>query len=181
MSGLNGLRNDMLIDLYLFPRVDHLLTAIRGKALVQYFSPYSAMDINKMADSFKVPVSEMESELAVCIGDSHIKAKIDSHNKIVYASKSNKRNELFANVLNLGEDFERDMKAVLLRTSLIKNHVIVNSRADWFSGHEEDEMGGGIMGMMGGMGRRIMGGGGGGGGRRGPRKGGRGGRKGRGG
>lgn len=179
----------MIIDLYLFPRVDHLLTAIRGKALVQYFSPYSAMDINKMADSFKVPVSEMESELAVCIGDSHIKAKIDSFNKIVYASKTNKRNELFANVLSLGEDFERDMKAVLLRTSLIKNHVIVSqSRSDWFGAYMDEEDGaggGGIMGMagaaLGGMGRRIMGGGGGGGGRRGPRKGGRGGRKGRGG
>ncbi len=53
------------------------------------------------------------------IGDNHIKAKIDSHNKIVYASKSksNKRNELFKNVLLLGEDFERDMihmKAVFL-------------------------------------------------------------------
>ena len=178
----------MLIDLYLFPRVDHLLTAIRGKALVQYFSPYSAMDINKMADSFKVPVSEMESELAVCIGDSHIKAKIDSFNKIVYASKTNKRNELFASVLNLGEDFERDMKAVLLRTSLIKNHVIVSqSRADWFSEYEMEDggAGGGIMGMagaaLGGMGRRIMGGGGGGGGRRGPRRGGKGGRRGKGG
>merc|ERR1719411_57730 len=175
MSGLNGLRNDIIIDLYLFGRVDHLLTAIRGKALVQYFSPYSAMDINKMASSFKVPVIEMEQELAVCIGDSHIKAKIDSHNKIVYASKSNKRNELFQNVLNLGEDFERDMKAVLLRTSLIKNGCIVSqSRSDWLDLNDmEDAQSGGIMGMaqsaLGGMGRRIMGGGGGGGGGRGRR------------
>eukprot|EP01083_Nonionella_stella_P175432 610842_1 len=179
MSGLNGLRNDMIVDLYLFPRVDHLLTAIRGKALVQYFSPYSAMDINKMASSFKVPVNEMEQELAVCIGDSHIKAKIDSHNKIVYASKTNKRNELFQNVLNLGEDFERDMKAVLLRTSLIRNQCIVSqSRADWMDSYEMDGDGqaGGIMGMaqsaLGGMGRRIMGGGGGGGGGRGRGRGG---------
>lgn len=127
----------MIIDMYLFPRVDHLLTAIRGKALVQYFSPYSAMDINKMASSFKVPVVEMEQELAVCIGDSHIKAKIDSHNKIVYASKSNKRNELFQSVLSMGEDFERDMKAVLLRTSLTKNNVVVSaSRNEWMNDFE---------------------------------------------
>ena len=176
----------MVIDLYLFARVDHLLTAIRGKALVQYFSPYSAMDINKMASSFKVPVNEMEQELAVCIGDSHIKAKIDSHNKIVYASKSNKRNELFQNVLSLGEDFERDMKAVLLRTSLIKNHVVVSqSRAEWMDVYDNEENGGGgIMGMaqsaLGGMGRRLIGGGGGGGGgRRGPNRKGKG-RRGRG-
>lgn len=160
----------MIIDLYLCPRVDHLLTAIRGKALVQYFSPYSAMDINKMADSFKVPVSEMEQELAVCIGDSHIKAKIDSHNKIVYASKTNKRNELFQSVLNLGEDFERDMKAVLLRTSLIKNNVIVSQQNQvWGSdgfGYDDDGGQGGIVGFassaIGGMSRRLMGGGGGG-------------------
>merc|ERR1712228_470312 len=101
-----------------------------------------------------------EQELAVCIGDSHIKAKIDSHNKIVYASKSNKRNELFQNVLSMGEDFERDMKAVLLRTSLIKNNVIVSqSRSEWMDVYDADDNGGGgIMGMaqsaLGGMGRR---------------------------
>eukprot|EP00484_Ammonia_sp_Unknown_P016470 CAMPEP_0197035598 /NCGR_PEP_ID=MMETSP1384-20130603/13347_1 /TAXON_ID=29189 /ORGANISM="Ammonia sp." /LENGTH=515 /DNA_ID=CAMNT_0042465677 /DNA_START=95 /DNA_END=1642 /DNA_ORIENTATION=- len=191
MSGLNGLRNDMIVDLYLFPRVDHLLTAIRGKALVQYFSPYSAMDINKMASSFKVPVAEMEQELAVCIGDSHISAKIDSHNKIVYASKTNKRNQLFQNVLNLGEEFERDMKAVLLRTSLIRNQVIVSqSRAEWLDAYDLDEAqgagAGGIMGVasaLGGMVKRNIGGGAGGGGHGGggPRRGPGGGRKGGGG
>jgi len=169
MSGLNGLRNDMVIDLYLFPRVDHLLTAIRGKALVQYFSPYSAMDINKMADSFKVPVQEMEQELAVCIGDGHIKAKIDSHNKIVFASKTNKRSELFQRVLASGEDFERDMKAVLLRSSLIKNSVVVSqSRGrEWaFDALDVDDNQGGIMGMassaLSGFSRRVGGGAGGG-------------------
>jgi len=127
------------------------------------------MDINKMADSFKVPVQEMEQELAVCIGDGHIKAKIDSHNKIVYASKTNKRNELFQRVLTSGEDFERDMKAVLLRSSLVKNSVIVSvsqNRREWgFDALDVEENQGGIMGMasaLGGMGRRVLGGGGGG-------------------
>eukprot|EP00485_Elphidium_margaritaceum_P007266 CAMPEP_0202703178 /NCGR_PEP_ID=MMETSP1385-20130828/16044_1 /ASSEMBLY_ACC=CAM_ASM_000861 /TAXON_ID=933848 /ORGANISM="Elphidium margaritaceum" /LENGTH=504 /DNA_ID=CAMNT_0049360977 /DNA_START=82 /DNA_END=1596 /DNA_ORIENTATION=+ len=165
MSGLNGLRNDIIMDLYLFPRVDHLLTAIRGKALVQYFSPYSAMDINKMASSFKVPVPEMEQELSVCIGDGHIKAKIDSHNKIVYASKTDKRNELFRSVLDLGEDFERDMKAVLLRTSLIRNQVIVSqSRADWLDAYDMEDGQGGAGGFMQSLGRKLKGSGGGAGG-----------------
>merc|ERR1712176_1409008 len=156
-----------MIDLYLYPRVDHLLTAIRGKALEQYFSPYSAMDINKMADSFKVPVQEMEQELVVCIGDGHIKAKIDSHNKIVYASKTNKRNELFQKVLNAGVDFERDMKAVLLRASLSKHQVVVSqSRGQWVSDMDTDDNQGGIMGMassmLSGVGRRVGGSGSGG-------------------
>jgi len=179
MSGLNGLRNDMVIDLYLAPRVDNLLTAIRGKALVQYFSPYSAMDINKMADSFKVPVQEMEQELAVCIGDGHIKAKIDSHNKIVFASKTNKRSELFQKVLASGEDFERDMKAVLLRSSLMKNQVIVSQRGarEWaIDGLDVDDNQGGLMGMassaFSGISRRVGGGAGAGTASRGRRRGG---------
>ena len=119
-----------------------------------------------MADSFKVPVTEMEQELAGCIGDGHIKAKIDSHNKIVYASKTNKRNELFQRVLLSGEDFERDMKAVLLRSSLVKNHVVVSqSRRGWEYDNldVDDNQGGGIMGMasaLSGFGRRVVGGGG---------------------
>lgn len=164
MAGLQSLKNDMLIDIYLYRCCEHLLTSIRGKALVQYFSPYSAMDINKMAESFRVPIDEMEKELSTCIGDNHIKAKIDSHNKIVYASTQNRRNDLFQSVLNVGDEFQRDMKAVLLRSSLIQNNVIVSqARDEWFNEYESNEPeSSGIMGMMGGMGRKFANFGGGG-------------------
>ena len=72
----------MITDIYLYSNVESLLSAIRGKALVQYFSPYSAMDLRKMAKSFNVSVPEMEKELSTCIADGHIKAKIDSHSKV---------------------------------------------------------------------------------------------------
>ena len=98
------------MDMYLSDRVDTLLSAIRGKALVQYFSPYSAMDMKRMAQAFNVTVPEMEKDLATSIADKHIDAKIDSHSKIVYAASVNRRKKLFKDVLNVGEEFARDMK-----------------------------------------------------------------------
>ena len=164
MSGLNNLKKDMKLDIYLYNKVDNLLTAIRGKALVQYFSPYSAMDIKKMASAFNVSLNEMEKELSTCIGDGHIKAKIDSHSKIVYASKVNKRSNLFNRLIRVGDEFNRDMKAILLRTSLNNNNVIVSQTRENLMAYDmdidDDNDKSGLMSvgsMFGQMGRRFMG------------------------
>lgn len=145
------------MDLYLYPRVEHMLTAIRGKALVQYFSPYSTMDMRKMADAFEVGVDEMERELSSCIADSHIKAKIDSHSKRVYANKFNRRKLLFDSVLKMGSEFSVDLKAVLLRQSLAKNGAIVSSQEsiDLDDDRDLDDEGRGISGLVSGVGKRF--------------------------
>lgn len=159
MANLNLLKVDLELDYYLHSRVDSILSAIRGKALVQYFSPYSSMDLNKMASAFNVSVEEMERELSTCIGDNHIAAKIDSHSKIVYASTTNKRRELLKQVMTLGDDFLRDNKALLMRVSLQAENVIVSRQermADLVEDEQDDDkMGGGLMGMMGGIGKRF--------------------------
>ena len=143
--------------MYLYPRVEQILTAIRGKALVQYFSPYSTMDMRKMAEAFEVSVEEMERELSSCIADSHIKAKIDSHSKRVYANKYNKRKQIFDSVLKMGSEFSIDLKAVLLRQSLARNNAIVSQQEsidlEEEGGLDDDPRG--ISGMMAGMGRKF--------------------------
>jgi len=144
MRELNDIKKYLIVDIYLCSNVENLLTAIRGKALVQYFSPYSAMDIRKMAKAFGVSLEVMENELSRCIGDNHIAAKIDSHNKVVYASTSNRRTKLFASVLDAGEDFSRDMKCVLMRMSCQKEGVQVVQPREYMMDidDDDDEMGG---------------------------------------
>jgi len=47
-------------------------------------------------------------------------ARIDSHNKILYARHADQRNATFQRVLQTGSEFDRDVRAMLLRANLIK-------------------------------------------------------------
>ncbi|ETO14960.1 COP9 signalosome complex subunit [Reticulomyxa filosa] len=124
-------------------------------------SPYSAMDMKKMAKAFNVSLPEMEQELSTCVSDGHIQAKIDSHSKIVYASLQNKRNKLFDEVLQLGDEFATEMRGVLLRMSLQENNVVVSQTREMLQEMEmmgeTDDPKNGLVGAMAGMGRRVLG------------------------
>ncbi|KAJ1555943.1 COP9 signalosome complex subunit 1, partial [Cladochytrium tenue] len=78
---LTKLRSDLLLDLHLHDHVDSIYTSIRRKALVQYFSPFVSVDLNKMANTFNMDVASLEAELASLIVQNLIAARIDSHNK----------------------------------------------------------------------------------------------------
>lgn len=75
-------KNDFLLDIHLHSHVETLYDNIRKKALVQYFSPFLTVDMNKMAESFGTTVSKLERELAKLITENLIQARIDSHKKV---------------------------------------------------------------------------------------------------
>lgn len=50
-----------------------------------------------------------------------LQARIDSHNKILYARHADQRNATFQRVLQTGDEFDRDVKSMLLRVNLIKH------------------------------------------------------------
>ena len=50
-----------------------------------------------------------------------LQARIDSQNKILYARHADQRNATFQRVLQTGNEFDRDVKAMLLRANLIKH------------------------------------------------------------
>lgn len=49
-----------------------------------------------------------------------LQARIDSHNKILYARHADQRNATFQRVLQTGSEFDRDVRSMLLRANLIK-------------------------------------------------------------
>uniref|UniRef100_A0A7N0TGJ0 COP9 signalosome complex subunit 1 C-terminal helix domain-containing protein n=1 Tax=Kalanchoe fedtschenkoi TaxID=63787 RepID=A0A7N0TGJ0_KALFE len=53
--------------------------------------------------------------------DNQIQARIDSHNKILYVRHTDQRNTTFQRVLQTGNEFNRDVRAMLLRARLIKH------------------------------------------------------------
>ncbi|GJX44631.1 COP9 signalosome complex subunit 1 [Tanacetum coccineum] len=58
-----------------------------------------------------------------------VKAIIDSHNKILYARHADQRKVTFQRVLQTGVEFDRDVRAMLLRANILKHeHIYACSR-----------------------------------------------------
>ncbi|XP_048333617.1 COP9 signalosome complex subunit 1 [Ziziphus jujuba] len=118
---LGNLKANLLLDIHLHDHVETLYDQIRHKALIQYTHPFVSVDLRMMANAFKTSVSGLEKELEALIADNQIQARIDSHNKILYARHADQRNATFQRVLQTGTEFDRDVRSMLLRANLIKH------------------------------------------------------------
>ncbi|KAF5744350.1 COP9 signalosome complex subunit 1 [Tripterygium wilfordii] len=118
---LGNLKANLLLDIHLHDHVETLYDLIRNKALIQYTHPFVSVDLCMMANAFKTSVSRLEKELEALITDNQIQARIDSHNKILYARHADQRNATFQRVLQTGNEFDRDVRSMLLRANLIKH------------------------------------------------------------
>lgn len=118
---LGNLKSNLSLDIHLHDHVETLYDQIRHKALIQYTLPFVSVDLNMMANAFKTTVVGIEKELEALITDNQIQARIDSHNKILYARHADQRNATFQRVLETGREFDRDVRAMLLRSNLIKH------------------------------------------------------------
>ncbi|KAJ7951089.1 COP9 signalosome complex subunit 1 [Quillaja saponaria] len=121
LNYLGSLKANLLLDIHLHDHVETLYDQIRHKALIQYTHPFVSVDLHMMADAFKTSVAGLEKELEALITDNQIQARIDSHNKILYARHADQRNATFQRVLQTGGVFDRDVKSMLLRANLIKH------------------------------------------------------------
>jgi len=108
----------IILTLYIKKRV-------RNKAIVQYFSPYTSIDLMNMAIAFQTDVDSLEKELSQLIIENVISARIDSHNKHLYARQSDERVQTFEKAIEMGESFQRTSRSLLLRVNLIRNEMIV--------------------------------------------------------
>lgn len=121
LNYLGNLKANLLLDIHLHDHVETLYNAIRHKALIQYTLPFVSVDLNMMADAFKTNVAGLQKELEALITNNQIQARIDSHNKILYARHADQRNATFQRVLQTGDAFDRDVRSMLLRANIIKH------------------------------------------------------------
>lgn len=124
---LGNLKANLSLDIHLHDHVETLYDLIRHKALIQYTHPFVSVDLNMMANAFKTTVVGLEKELEALITDNQIQARIDSHNKILYARHADQRNATFQRVLETGREFDRDVRSMLLRSNLIKHDYNVRA------------------------------------------------------
>ncbi|KAH9732849.1 COP9 signalosome complex subunit 1 [Citrus sinensis] len=124
---LGNLKANLLLDIHLHDHVETLYDQIRNKALIQYTHPFVSVDLHMMANAFKTSVAGIEKELEALITDNQIQARIDSHNKILYARHADQRNATFQRVLQTGSEFDQDVRVMLLRANLLKHEYNVRA------------------------------------------------------
>lgn len=127
LKNMEKIKGDLLLDLHLHPHVTALFCNIREKSLVQYFSPFLSVDMNKMAEAFSTDVKSLETELASLIMRKRIPARIDSDKKILYARQVDQRVSTFSATLDMGLQFEVQSKALLLRAAILQAGLTVAS------------------------------------------------------
>jgi len=124
---LEKLKPTLLLDVNLHEHVEELYKQIRSKALVQYFSPFISVDLQTMAQAFNTNVAGLEKELSKLIMESKIQARIDSHNKRLFARQTDQRSSTFDKTFQIGEEYQENTKATLLRVNLMRNDFVVKS------------------------------------------------------
>jgi len=119
MKTLSDLMRDFRLDYYLHSVADSLVDLVRGKALVQYFEPFSSMNLTRMARDFGVELKHIEDELHKAILSGQVKAKIDlaNHTLIEYQDVTD-RHTILQNIVEQGEHFCRDAGIVMMHLSL---------------------------------------------------------------
>ncbi|XP_076171677.1 COP9 signalosome subunit 1b isoform X2 [Ptiloglossa arizonensis] len=124
---LDEIKDNILLDMYIAQHVNALYTQIRNRALIQYFSPYLSADMRRMATAFNRTVSELEDELMHLILDGQIQARIDSHNKILYAKDVDQRSTTFEKSMNVCKEYQRRTRMLILRAAVLKQQIQVKS------------------------------------------------------
>jgi COP9 signalosome complex subunit 1 len=144
LAALESLKNDLQLDYYLHEHCTGLFEKIRNKALKEYFLPYEAVDLQKMANAFATSIPALEKELSKLIVANEISARIDSFNKRLVARQVTSRTGAYDKTIETGESFQTNSRALLLRVNLTRNNFMVKPTA-------RSGGGGGPMGMPPGM------------------------------
>ena len=115
---LEAYKADYLLDLHLHPHVQPIYSAIRSKAIVAYFAPFSRVTLASMAQVFFPTVTDttiVDNELIDMIERGILDAKIDLEKRVLVSKESDLRNEVQENVLRTIEEFTRELHLKILR------------------------------------------------------------------
>lgn len=124
---LNRLAAHLRLDPFVHGVLSALLNDVSRKALVQYATPFLSVDLNRMAAAFDRPLELLERQVAELIADGQLHCRIDSHTKLLYARQDDERASTFASALAMGEAYERNAKAMLLRVNLLRSGFVLRA------------------------------------------------------
>jgi len=139
LATLDRLRPELEIDFHLHEHVPRLYEKIRAKAIIQYFSPFSSVDMKLMSENFNTTPELLEKELASMIVADSIQARIDSQNKVLIAKQVDQRSATFNESIHTGSKFQQTIKDMLLKMDLIEKEFVVKPTKRLQSGDREDD------------------------------------------
>lgn len=100
---MSQIKDKLQVDYFFCDK--HIYNKIRAKNLQQYVAPYKVLDMRDIATAFDITVEQVETELAQLITSGNIKAKIDSHKKLLISKKVNAQLETYQQVNKAGDKF----------------------------------------------------------------------------
>ena len=156
---LEAYRPDYLLDLHLQPHVTAIYTAIRSKAIVSYFAPFSRVTLSSMSQVFFPNISDssvVDAELIDMIERGVLDAKIDLEKRVLVSKEIDLRADVHDNVLQTIENFTREAHLKILRMNAIAAGIEV--KAPTRRGKGDGGGGGGGTGEWGQQGQDSLGG-----------------------
>lgn len=131
---MRELEEQLSLDIHMSAHVKDLYKLIRNRALIQYVSPYSSVDLQRMAEAFCTDVQSLERELVALIVEKAIQARIDSQNKILHSRVDDQRVTTFNHALEMGDYFCAEAMAAILRVNLLRDDIVYAPRSSPLKG-----------------------------------------------
>ena len=122
---LESCANDLLYDPYLSTHIDHLVTEITERSVLEYIVPYESVSLQRMSNAFGVDVEGILSSL---IGKGTLAARIDGISGTLFKLKESHKLTSINKILNLGKNHSRDVRRGILRLSLLEHSFCVSSK-----------------------------------------------------
>ncbi|KAG7096041.1 hypothetical protein E1B28_006722 [Marasmius oreades] len=115
------------IDIHLAPHIETLNSLTRSRLVTLYFTPFSSIKLDRMADAFGWSVEETEEYVVGLIRSGDIKGRVDSQGKILQVRSSDGRAELFVNAVRKGLEMQQANKKMLFRMKLQQLDVVIKA------------------------------------------------------
>ena len=151
-------KKDIMLDIHLHSHVDTILDMIRDRCIVQYFSPYSSVSLEKMGGVFGQNVEDMESIVAKLIQSGGVEgvslgegARINAMDKTLTVFSSScverkARRRARVNAAKMGIEFVRNAEGMIMRVACLENGLVIqgssgrNKRRDREAAGRPDRM-----------------------------------------
>ncbi|KDE06605.1 hypothetical protein MVLG_03101 [Microbotryum lychnidis-dioicae p1A1 Lamole] len=127
LEGLEKYSTRQRLDPHLAPHLPNLMHQIRSRALLIYFTPFASVSLPRFAAAFGWSETTLLESVVELIGQGHMKARIDSQNKVLVAKHIDARVEAFKHALKEGEKMQRCQQAAELRVKLIQSNIVVKA------------------------------------------------------
>jgi COP9 signalosome complex subunit 1 len=105
--------------------VANLIELIRTAAIKLYFDPYDSVRFETMATALAMEETEISKRVEAMIRTGDLKARIDTHARVVYSRADNERASTLREMREHTDSFVQSARAVVLFSDLLREDVVL--------------------------------------------------------